>query len=817
MRDSTLHNFRYALRRLARTPLFSVLAVLSLALGIGSATAIFSVVNSVLLTPLGYEQADRLMLVREVLPPLVSLYPSLPVNLRHFRFWKAQVHSMTSMAAFKTSEVTLTAGSGEPEILDMAETTCDIFMVLGTRPSTGRSFFADEELPGRNRVVVVTDSLWRRRFGASPRLAGSVILLDGVPHTVIGVLPPEFRFPRRGDLGSLANLGERTDIFRPVGEFYGGWTGSYDYNVFARLKPGASPAQARTELDLLETQISQEHKVAKGLRVEIRPLLEAIVAPVRTGLLTLLAAVGLLLVIVCANLVNLILVRASGRVREFSIQAALGASRIQLVHQILAEALVLSIAGGLLGMVVASAGLRIFVAIAPVVIPRLDEVRLNVDVALFTLALTVTSALFSGVPPALRMAAKDLLSTFRVASDKLTEHRRTLRLRELFVGSEVAVSTMLLILAGLLMGSLYNLLQIEKGLRTQRVIAVALRIPSVQYPSSRERSSFFDRVLERVATVPGVLSAAFISKLPVTGESEVNSVQLEGSDQEVLDPASRELVTINVRFISPNYFRSLGIQILRGRDIQPGDRNRDVAVVSARMAAKLWLGRDPVGKKLRSGSHVGEVVVVGVAADIHNAHFEQDPTPVAYVPLWKYTPMSGEVVLRTAIDPSMIVPTVANRIWSIDPAIAVPQSRTMAEVVADAYAQPRFQVQLATGFALCALLLAALGIYGVVSYSVAGRRAEIGLRIALGARMVDVVALVVTEGLRPVIGGLAVGTITSVACVHLIRSLLFRTTTAEPAIIAAVAVVVTGVGSLACLVPGLVAARLDPARVLHEE
>ncbi len=355
---------RQALRRLAHDRLLSGVAVLSLALGIGAAGAIFSLVNAAVLSPLPYRHADRLVLVREVVPELRGVYPTVPVNIQHFQLWRRQARATESMAAFETGAATLT-GAGEPLRLDTAEVTADLFRVLGVQPRLGRDFLAEEERPGRNRVAIVSDRLWRERYGASPSLVGSAILLGGVPHTVVGVLPPSFHFPKKDDLGPLARLGERIDVFRPLGEVDEGWAGDYDFNVFARLRPGATVAQAAAELDLLENRIGREHQLAAGLRAAVAPLQEVMAAPVRTGLFALLAGVGLLLLIVCANLANLVLARAAGRSRELSIRLALGASRASLEREVLLETLLLAAAGGLLGIGAAGAALRAFVAAAP--------------------------------------------------------------------------------------------------------------------------------------------------------------------------------------------------------------------------------------------------------------------------------------------------------------------------------------------------------------------------------------------------------------------------------------------------------------------
>jgi putative ABC transport system permease protein len=671
-------------------------------------------------------------------------------------------------------------------------------------------------------VVVLTDHLWRRSFGASPALVGKSILLDGIPHTVVGILPPSFRFPKKDDLGPLARLGERSEIFRPLGNAEESWSGDYDWIVFARLRRSVSLAQARAEFDLLEERIVREHGASPGLRVQLRLLQEVMGAPVRTGLYALLAAVCMLLVIVSVNLANLLLARSSVRATEFSLRVALGASRASLVRQVLTETMLLSVAGGLLGVAAAGATLRAFVAAAPIDLPRLAEVRLDMRVWLFAFGLALVCGLLSGLTPALRLAGMDPQETLRAGSRSITESRPTLRLREILVAGEVALCTILLVLAGLLVGSLVRLQRVDKGFRAEHAVAVTVQLPQTSYPKAQERSGYFDRALDGVRSLPGVRSAAFISKLPLTGEVSVNSIQLEGADKDVVDPESHGMLTVNVRFVSPDYFETMGIPLLRGRDFSAGDRDRGdadnlgVAIVSKRVAAKLWPGSDPLGRRFRTGSRVGQVAVVGVVGDIYNGRLDQPPTLVVYVPFWRRSPGHGDLVLRTDALPSALLPAIRRSLWSIDPGIPVPSMRPLTEIVEESFGARRFQVQLATGFALFALLLAALGIYGVVAYGVTQRRREIGVRMALGACIQDVLRLILSRGLRPVLLGLAVGLVLALLAGQLVRSLLFDISASDPLTIAGVALMLTSIAGFACLLPALDASQTDPASVLHE-
>ena len=663
-------------------------------------------------------------------------------------------------------------------------------------------------------MAVITDRLSRRRFGGASRALGATLVLDGVPHTVVGILPASFRFPHRDDLGPLARLGERVDLFRPLGRTEEGWGGDYDFSVVARLRPAVAVSRARVELNLLEARIDREHQLGEKLQVVVRPLQEVMAAPARAGLYALLAGVALLLLIVCVNLANLVLARCSVRTRELAIRAALGASRASLQFEVVVETLVLSTLGGALGVAGARVALAAFVAAAPVDLPRLDEVSADSRVLLVAVGLSLACGLLSGLLPARRIAAADPQGVLRAESLALSEGRRALRIREVLVGCEVALSSLLLVLAGLLVSSLLHVLRVDKGFREERAVAVGLQAPHL--PSKPERTGFFERALAEVRALPGVSSAAYVSKLPLTGESNVNQVQLEGADQgAALDPTSFTQIEINVRFVSAHYFDTLGIPLVRGRDIEPADADRAVALVSERLATKLWPGRDPIGRKFSTGSRVGKVTVIGVVRDVHGSRLEQGTTLMAYVPYWRHGLAYGNIVIRTALPPAAISRQVERRIRAADPGVAMPPLRTMAELVSEAVSQRRFQMELAAGFALSALLMAALGIFGVVSYAVAQRRTEIGIRMALGARLAQVTRLVLGRGLRPVLAGLAAGLAAAIPCGRLVQSLLFGITAADPLTMLGVALVLTAVAVAACLAPALDAARTDAAVVLR--
>ena len=802
-------DLRFAARTLMRAPVFTLVAVLSLALGTGAATALFSLVDTVVLKPLAYREPGRLVFVREVVVPLAHVYPTLPVNFQHYKFWRGEVRSFDGLAAIRGNTTTLRT-SNEAEVIGMAQVTANLFDVLGVQAQRGRTFDAEEDQPSKNIVVVITDGLWRRRFGGSESIVGQTIRLGDSQCTVVGILPPTFHFPRKGDLGPLAAMPERSEVFLPIQSYSPGWGGDFDYIVFGRLHRGVALAQGTAELNLLEGRIAAEHNLAAGLHVIARPLQEAISSPVRTSLAVLLAAVLTLVLIVCVNLANLLLARGSARAREFSLRIAIGASRGRLLISALVETLLLACMGGALGVVAARAAVGLFVRTASVSLPRLDEVQVDGRVLAFAFALTLGCGLLFGLLPALRLSRTDPQWVLRGASHTSSGSRQGLRLREWLVGGEVALSTLLLVLAGLLVSSLWHVLGVDRGFRGD-ALAVSLNLPA-RYQQPKDRAGFFDLVMQRLRALPGVRSVAVANKVPLTGESNVNHVRPQERD---IDPKISELVMVNVRFISEDYFAALGIPLVRGRVLEPADRERDVAVISARLAAKVWPGQDPIGKTLwNSGSRIKKAEVVGVVGDVHTSQLENDPTLMFYTPFWKQPWQVSEVVVRG----ERVTPEEVRRtIQGIDSGIPAPKMRTMDEIVSESVAQRRFQMRVAAAFAVSALLLAGLGIYGVVAYGVTLRRRELGIRMALGARAGEVRLLVVWQGLRPVTLGLACGLAGALAAGSLVRALLFGVSATDGLTLGGVAAGLALVATLACLMPAHSAARIEPGRVLRED
>src|SRR5580658_1105475 len=807
------NDIRYAFRTLLRERGFASMAVLSLAVGIGANTAIFSVVNGVLLRPLPYRDPERLVAIREVIPKLTNLYPSLPVNFAHYYEWRKRWSAVESVALARSSSPHLT-GVGEPEMLDGVRASASVFSVLGVSPQLGRAFLDEEDPDGHDQVAVISDSLWRRRFGADPSIVGRKIMLNGRPHVVVGVLPSGFQFPGQNDSWIRAGLGEKAEVFQPLGyskDDLEEINGDYNYAAIARLRPGMSAQKALAELNVIQADISKRIPDEKmDLRAAMTSLQDDIVGKSRRGLLVLLGAVGAVLLILCVNLANLSLARASGRAREYAIRTALGAGRPQLVRQTLTESLVLALAGGILGIALAAWGVQVLMRAAPLDLPRLSEVSLDGRVLGFALMVSLVTGVAFGILPALRSARAHPQEALKSGSYTTTEGRRGVRLRGVLVGVEAALSAVLLITAGLLMGSFARLMHVDKGFDIERVLAVHVAMPASKYAEEPQQVAFFDRLLEKVRPLPGVLSAGLVSALPLQGESWMDLAAAEGDQRPLF-----ERPMVNVRFVSPDYFKTLRIPFRAGRPFDDSQRGRKVVIVSQGTARRLWPGRSPLGRRLLHNEHLEEVV--GVTADVRSTSLDKDPVMIVYVPYWQRPRLSASLLVRTAMDPRGIAAGMRETIHQVDADVPVPEMQTLQEVMSDSVAQRRFQTMLVMLFAASALALAGFGIYGVVSYSVARRRTEMGIRLALGAGTGGLQRMALWQGIRPVVAGLAVGIAGALAAGRILSSLLFQVSARDPLTIGVVALVLLAVSMVAALAPARRATRVDPMKALRFE
>jgi len=798
---------------LAKNPGFSAIAIATLAVGIGANTAIFSVVDSVILRPLAYPDADRLVSIHEVVPKFSHLAPLLPVNAMHFLEWRKNVHAFDRMAMLGSVAFNLT-GTGEPERINGARVSPALFEILGVRPQLGRLFSDDEDQPGHERVVLLNDEIWRRNFGGDPGIVGRKITLNGAPYEIIGVLPANFRFPKMSQLFAMTVNEARPQIWRPFAVQPSELPplGDFNYVAIGRLRPGVSAQQALSELNVVQAQITNSLPEKLELRAGVVPLQDQITGKSRAGLELMLAAVGAVLLIGCVNITNLLLARATSRRREIGIRCALGASSGRLMRQMLGESLLLAALGGALGIAVAYAAIRLIVANAPLDLPRIDEIHLDWRVLLFALAISAICGLLSGILPARRFAQTDPQEAMRTGSRSMTAGRSTGRMRALLVGLEAALSAACLMAAGLLLHSFVNLLQVDRGFQSERVVAVSLGLPG-RYQTTAKRAEFVHSLLDKMAAIPGVTSVGVSNVLPLGGEGANNLIGVEGTTLPLME---RPLA--DVRQINPQYLQTMSIPLFAGRTLAESDRDRNVALVSKQTAERVWPGANPIGKRFRIGSDDGPLIsVVGVVGDVHGVSLSKKPSLTVYVPYWQRNMFALSFVAKTAGDPRSSSAAIRTAIHQVDAELPVPAFQTMDEIVSGSVAQRRFQMNLVLLFAVVALLLASLGIYGVVSYSVAQRSNEVGIRMALGARASEIQAMMLVQALRPVVIGLAAGILASLALGRVLGSLLFGVSTIDPATILSVTAILSLVAAAASYFPARRATRIDPLLALRYE
>ena len=801
-------DLRVAVRALLRDRAYTSIALLTLGFGIAANTVIFSIVDGVLLRPLNYREPERLVAVNEAIAELAGQYPRLPVAIRHYLEWREKARSFDQIGLIDTNEFVLT-GHGEPEQLVAALVSPNLLPMFGVRMQAGRGFVDGEDKPGRDDVVVITDGLWRRRFNADRSVVGRPITLDGKPRTVIGVLPPSFRLPR-SEPGQLAMVPTTAEVYAPftINLERLQWFGPFNYTAIARLKPGVSVQQTVAELNTLQAGIEKHIPDKMHLTALVRPLGQEVTGSSRTPLLILFAAVGAVLLVVCVNLANLALARGVARMREVAIRRALGASRGQLIRSVLAESLCLAVAGGAIGSGLAWAGLRVLLTSAPVDLPRLDEVQLDARVLGFAFGLSIVAGLLFGILPAWRTAGADPQQALRDGTRSMTEGRRGRTTRQSLVALEAAVSTVLLAVAGLLLVSFAHVLNDGTGIEAGRQVTARLTLP----PTTPEvRQTFYRDALAALEQMPGVQNAAIVSRLPLEGESWVDLVQKQGETRPLT-----ELPPVNYRFCSPEYFRAMGIAFVAGRAFTEGDRNRRLAVISEATARVVWPNEDPIGKRFTTGDPKEKPIeVVGVVRDV-SVGLAKKPVATAFIPYWDTREgLSMSIVLRTAGSPTSAAGSIRQVVRRVNPDTVVKEIRTMEDVASESVAGRRFQVMLTALFAASALVLACIGIYGVVSWSVARRRGEIGVRMALGAASSDVRRMVVREGMQPVLLGVAAGIACALAVGRVLSGLLFEVSARDPMTLAVVATTLVAVAALACYVPARRATLDDPVRALR--
>jgi putative ABC transport system permease protein len=703
--------------------------------------------------------------------------------------------------------------AGEPRKIATARVSAAFFPMLGVEPQIGRNFLDREDQPGQGAVAIVTNGLWTERFNRDPGIIGKPIYLDGNPYVVTGVLPSTFRVPAT-EASTLVSLAKDTTVFRPAAVDLSqiDLMGEFNDQVLARLKPGVSETQAQSELNVIQAAIAKQLPEPMHLAAQVTPLVEEVTGRVRTGLIVLLASIGAVLLIVCANLANLALARAVARNRDVSIRIALGANRWQMLRQMLTESVLTSIAGGVLGVALAWGGLHLLLHYAPVDLPRIAEIAIDGRVLAFAFGLAALAGIVFGSVPAWQASKADPQTALRAASHNVTDGRRGVRLREALVSLEVGLGALLVIASGLLVLSFVRLMNVDKGFQPEKLIAAEVNLPEASYQKREDRETFYRQLISKMQSIPGVDSVGIISRLPLSGETWVSLVIRESDKGPVFKQP-----TANYRFISPGYFRTMGIPMIRGHVFDEIDRKQNYVVVSEKVAKRIWPGEDPIGKRFSQGDDKEPLfVVAGVVKDVRTA-IASEPVLMVYTPYWYRTSTAMTVVLRTSQEPSAVASSLRSAIWSLNPETAIANVRTMDKVVTASVAQRRFQMYLLTGFAAFALLLASLGVFGVVSWSVARRRNEIGVRMALGARSLDVNRIVIRQGMLPVVAGLAVGIVAALALGNILSSLLYEVSARDPMVFGGVTLLLLIVSLLACYLPSRRATRIDPIEALRYE
>jgi predicted permease len=809
-----MSDLRYAVRSLWRTPGFTMVAVLTLAIGIGANTAIYSIVDHVILRPLAYEEPDRLYVIHETVPRLAHIAPTIPVSANHFVEWERSASAFEQMALVGSVYFNLTGG-GEPEQLQGARASAGLFSMLGVRPQLGRVFLAEEDQVGRDRVVLLDDALWRRRFAADRDIVGRAISLNGESYTVVGVLPPDFRFPKIADLFAMTIYQGRPQVWKPLALTKNEATQSEDFNFvcIARVKEGVSTAAASEEINRIQATIAKQVTGA-DLRAVMLPLDEQITGRSKAGLQILLAAVAAVLLIGCVNITNLLLARSTQRRKEIAVRSAIGASSTRLLRQALAESTTLAVTGTLLGLLLAHLVLQAVLAYAPIDLPRMDEVRLDGRIFAFMAMLAALTSLACGLLPAWHFAKADPQDAMKSVSRTATSGRAASSLRSALVASEVALSAICLVSAGLLLHSFVKLMRVDPGFDSERVVAVDLALPGVRYPTPQKRVEFFRTMLSEVEALPGVLSVGITNGLPVTSRGGNSSIVLEGVTLPVFE---RPLA--DIRSVNPGFFRTMGIPLRSGALLSNADLEGRTAVVSGSLARRAWPNEEPLGKRFRIGNPQSPVYeVVGVVGDVRGRSLSGDlQFPTVYVPYWRRAFSEISLAVKTTDDPAVTYALIRQAIRRLDAELPIPAMKTMDDVVMASVAPRQFQMRLVLMFGIIALLLAGLGVYGVVSYSVAQRTGEIGLRMALGATPRTVARSVLRQAMLPVAAGLAAGLVAAVGAGRAIGAMLFDVTPMDPATLLSVTAVLLTIGLLACYLPARRAMRVDPLVALRTE
>jgi len=789
-----------------------------LALGIGANTAIFTVVNAVLLRPLPYRDAEQLVMLWQTNPRFKAFSDRLPVTAGDFVDWKEQNDVFEHVSAFGARRFNLT-GVGEPEQIGGATVSANFFPLMGIEAKSGRVFNQEDEKLGSDKVVVISHALWQRRFAGEPEVIGKLLTLDGEGYTVIGVAPEGFQFPRARELPYFVGASTQTDLWKPMiwsDDFINKRRSDHQLSVIARLKSGVSPERAQTVMTAIAARLEQSLPDSnEGIGVRVVPLAEQVTGNVRPALLVLMSAVALVLLIACANIANLMLARASARQREFAIRTALGASRSRIVRQLLTEALLLSLTSATLGTLLSLWGVNAMLALFGENLPRVHEISLDFRVLGFAAATALLTTVLFGLTPALQASKLNLNDSLKEGSRGASGGARHNRVRSALVVAEVALSLVLLVGAGLTIKSLASLLKVDPGFKADNTMTMRIALLGSKYPADRQ-IAFFEEVNRRVESLEGVKSVGLISSAPLSGGVYAGGFSIEG------DNTDEDGFTADRRMISPGYFSAMGVSLITGRQFTDYDVpiSTGVAIVSDSWVRRFLPNENPIGKRIKLGGRDSTrpwLSIVGIAGDVRDTAVESDAKPCVYVPYPQFPSSAMSLVVRAAFDPTPLIPAIRDEVWAIDKDQPVTDIKTMDQYVADSVSPRRLNALLLGVFASLALVLASVGIYGVMSYSVTQRVHEIGIRMALGAQKTDVLKLMIGQGLVLTVIGMAIGSLAALVLTRAMRSLLFGVSATDPVTYAAVALLLAVVALLACWVPARRATKVDPMVALRCE
>jgi predicted permease len=817
-------DLRYGARILAKNPGFTLVAVITLALGIGANTAIFSVINGVLLRPLAFHDPDRLFMLWTDNPAWQLGFRELPPANADLPEWRATATSFEQIAAFQSNAAGLSDG-GEPERVGGVDVTANLLPMLGVQPLLGRNISAEEEQPGRDRVMIISYALWQRRFGGDQEILGQTIKVDGVPRTVIGIMPEGFHFPRANEMPPVYNLPEKTDVWTPLAWDAGYWQNRVRrfFNLIGRLKAGVTQAQAQAEMDAIAARQARDYpQTHGGWRVWLTPLFNQVVGQTRTPLLVLLSSVGFLLLIACANIASLLLARAAARRREMAVRAAIGAGRARIIQQLLTESLLLATLGGGLGLLLGYWGLDVLLSFIPPTVPRLQDISLDTHVLLFTALASILTGVLFGLVPAWQASKVNLAEALKDADRMNSAGRRRSRgmgnrSHSLLVTAEVALAAVLLVGAVLTLQSFQRLLAVDPGFRPEGVATFELNLFRARYPDGGRRAQFVEQARARLSGLPGVHAVGAISQLPLSGNEDTDYIAIEGAEPA---PYGKGPVA-EKRVITPGYLEAMGVSLISGRDFDATDGagKLPVAIVNETLAHQFFPAGDAVGKRIKRVLSEGDWrTIVGVVRDVRSFALEVQARPQIYSP---HAQSPYDVMWMAVRADATALPSLRSAIQrefkQLDAMLPLANFRTMPELVEKAVARPRFSTLLLGLFAAAALLLTIVGLYGVVAYGVNQRTREIGIRMALGAQRQNVLALVIRQGMQPAIAGVCIGMVSALALMRLLAGQLYEVKTTDPATFGIVAFGLLIVSMVACYIPARKATKIDPMAALRIE